>query len=125
MDMIKYEKLEDWMGLLKASDKETIVYVDILHVKPTENLRSINIIFQMIVENRVHVCVIDEDMPEVTIVPEWVFTVLSDEKLRKAALENYHKNLGVYDALVKTEYEKAVGIVEKEGYENVVMGVIQ
>lgn len=124
MDMIKYERFEDWMGLLKAGDKKTKVYVDVVRVKPSENTVSMNVLFQVISDGCVHSCVVFEGMPEVTIVPEWVFSVLSTEKLQKEALEDYRKTLDWYDQRVHEEYKKAEDIIKGMGYA-VVMGLIQ
>ena len=125
MDLVKYEKFEDWLTVLKATDKQTIVYVDIIHVKPNETMRSINILFQVEKDGKVHSCVVDEEMPGVTVVPAWVFDVLSTEKLRAEALADYNHTLDAYDVLVDAEYKKACGIIKNQGYQNVVMGLIQ
>ena len=126
MDMIKYEKFEEWLSILKAADKKTTtIYIDVIRVKPTETRISMNIIFQIRLDNLIHSCIITEEMPELTIVPDWVFSVLSTEKLRNDALADYHHQLDEYDRIVHDEYQKACDIIKNLGYTNIIMGLIQ
>ena len=123
--MVKYEKFEEWLLFLKAGDKKTTVYVDVARMKPSENLVSLNVVFQVISQNWVHCCIVSDGMPVVDVVPEWVFSILSDPKLANDALVNYRMSLELFEKKVMSEYEKAVGIIKKEGFSNIVMGVVQ
>ena len=125
MDMIKYERFEDWMSLLRLVDKTKTVYVNVVRTKQSENIISMNIVFQVIHDELIHSCVVSEGMPETMIVPEWVFSVLSTEKLQLEALADYRKTLEVYDARVHEEYKKAEDVIKGMGYSNIIMGLVQ
>jgi hypothetical protein len=63
-------------------------------------------------------------MPELRLVPESVFDVLSTEKLRMDALADYQKSVETYDGNVKKEYGDAEDLIKEQGFP-VVMGVVQ
>jgi hypothetical protein len=125
LDSIKYERLEDFLCLLKAADsKKTHVYVDVIRLTGEDNVMTMKISFMIIREGFLHQCIFGDNMPEMLLVPEGVFSVLSTEKLRKDALNDYHRSLQVYDDSVKAEYQKAEDLIRDLGY-MVVMGVVQ
>jgi acyl-CoA thioesterase len=125
LDIIKYENLEDFIGLLKAAvDKKTPVYVDVVRLKHDDDVMTMKISFMVIHNGFLHQCFFSEGMPELRLVPESVFDVLSTEKLRMDALADYQKSVETYDENVKKEYGAAEDLIKEQGFP-VVMGVVQ
>lgn len=128
MTTIKYENFEDWMSLLKASDKEkkTVVYIDVIRTKPSEDNITMSVLFQFIGQNgMINSCNVSDDMPYCVLVPEWVFSMLSSEKVQKEEYEFYRLSIDLFDKHLHEEYEKAVSIIKGAGFNNIIMGLVQ
>lgn len=123
LDVVRYERLEGFIGLLKAADKKTPVYVDVVRSQSESGLLTMKISFMMIQDGFLHQCFFSEDMPVFRFVDESVFNVLS-EPVRKQALDDYHLGIERYEAEVKAEYDAAADVIRQEGF-TVVEGVVQ
>lgn len=123
MDVIRYEQLEDWIKQSKAYVNKP-VYLNALKTREKDSNRMTStIIIQHIHEGILHECTITNGMPEVMIVPEWVFSVVS-EKTAAMAMAEYHGVLNLFDTQVKDEYLKAEQILKTEGFTNIIMGMV-
>jgi len=122
---IKYERLEDFLGLLKATEnKKTPVYVDVIRLSREDGFMTMKVSFMIIKDGCLHQCFYADDMPEMYLLSKEIFNRFSSEKLRNDTFADYQKTLDSFDVSVHGEYQKAEDIIKGLGFP-VVMGVVQ
>lgn len=125
LDTIKYEKLEDYLSLLKATEnKKTPVYVDVIRLSREDGFMTMKVSFMVIKDGFLHQCMYADDMPEMYLLSKEIFSRFSSEKLRNDTFTDYQRTLDAFDLAVHGEYQKAEEIIKGLGFP-VVMGVVQ
>jgi len=126
MRTIRFEKWEDMKALLAELPKEKLICLDVVRVKPAENIVSAEIWFQVNIDDELYKYHHVDDMPSVIIVPSWFFQAIGgkDPDLRKDAVDDYNLGLKEFEDKVKEEYKKAEELVKGMGFK-VIMALIQ
>ena len=128
MKTVVYEKLEDFISVLKSIEmKQTPVYISLVKGKKTEadDEYRFSAKIQMQVPDGDFVrTYIHTDMPEIAIIPDYFFKVIRDEKFREMIRKDYVESLAVFDSLVETEYKKMLDVLGSLGYTFFVNAVV-
>jgi hypothetical protein len=126
MRTIRFEKWEDMKAMLNDLNKEKIVCLDVIRVKPAENIVSAEIWFQVNIEGELYTYHHVDDMPSLVLVPSWFFQAIgtNDPELRKDAVDDYNLGLKEFEDKIKLEYTKAEDLLKGMGFK-VIMALIQ
>jgi hypothetical protein len=124
MKTIVYEKLEDFVSVLKLIEpKDMPVYMTMVKGKKTEYSYSASIQIQVIDVDLVRTFKQD-DMPEVMVVPDQFFEVIKDAKWREMIIKEYRESIAEFDKKIADEYDKAVKFIMDLGFKIVINAVV-
>jgi hypothetical protein len=121
MTMLVYEKLGEFIEKLETLDKETTMYMTVVHAKQNETLvATIRMQFAIGESSVFHTFNYSEGMGTVNLIPVEAFDLLPDDAQRNMAKKRYEAELDVFNKSVTDEYEKAKQLLVQLGFTKIV-----
>lgn len=123
MSTITYEKLEEYMEILKFVDKDKPVYVTIVRATDKQSRVSGMVRVAVVGEyGTFHVFNHTEDIPSPQILEDNAFMGLVDEKAREDAYGRYRASFDAFEEILFKELDKMVQVLKGLGFKKILYG---
>jgi hypothetical protein len=120
MSAITYEKLEDYMEMLKSMDNGKPVFVTIVRATSQQGKVSGMIRVAIVGEYGIfHVFNHNEDIPSPVIIEDNALMGLVDEKAREDAYGRYRASFDAFEEILFKELEKMVQVLKGLGFKKI------
>jgi hypothetical protein len=122
---IIYEKIEDYIKMLKTRPTDAVVFVsNISSIAETGYIKT-SIILQVLLENDCMMFKHSQDMPVFKLAGDGSFSAIPDETIRASAQKSYSDSYDAFIAKQNEEYSKMVGLLTGMGFTNIENALVQ
>lgn len=122
---IIYEKIEDYIEMLKTRPKEAVIFVSSISALSETGIIKTSIILQVLMENDCMTFKHTQDMPSFRIASDGNFSAIPDETIRTSAKKSYSDSYDAFIAKQNEEYSKMAGLLTGMGFTNIENAIVQ
>lgn len=123
---IIYEKLEDYIEMLKKTDKNTPMYISIVRNISEAGLITPSLVVHALIDKEFCKTLrFSEELPMFQMVADNYFSMIPDDKLREESLKAYEARYKTFNEKILAEYNKLVELVKTMDFKHVENAIIQ
>lgn len=122
---VLYEKLEDFLDMLKTTPKDIPVYMTIVRNTRQDGLVSAEITAQILEHNVARTYRYSDGLPSFQMVNDSWFNCILDDKVRASSRMSYEAGAKHFNEVILSEYDKFVEAIKDAGFKQIVNAYIE